>query len=123
MKSIALIAGVLASVLAFASSGAAQPPLSYLGKPAASAPDSATGLIELGHGAYYEVGPGTEIPAWGRVKEVNESHLVLEQVRAEAEKRQMRQLNVMAYDVLEIHILRHDLRHPTSDRQPPRAHP
>ena len=114
MKRIALIAGVLAAVLVFASAGDAQPPLSYLGKQAASA----TGLIELGLGAYYEVEPGTEIPTWGRVKEVNDAHLVLEQVRAEAEKLQMRQLNAMVYDVLEIHILRHDLRHPASNRLP-----
>jgi hypothetical protein len=113
MKRIALVVGVLAAILIFASPGAAQPPLSYLGRQT-----SATGLIELGHGEYFEVGPGTEIPAWGRVKEVNDSHLVLEQVRAEAEKLQMRQLNAMVYDVLEIHILRHDLRHPTSDRLP-----
>ena len=114
MKSIMRIAGVLAAALIFASPGDAQPPLRYWGRQAASA----TGLIELGHGEYYEVGPGMEIPAWGRVKEVSESYLVVEQVRVEGEQRQMRELNAMAYDVLEIHVLRHDLRHPGRDGLP-----
>ena len=114
MKSIGAVAPALAGVLIVTHAADADP-LHYLGRQAAST----TGFIELGHEEYYEVGPGTEIPAWGRVKEVQEFRLVVEQVRTEAEKRQTRELGAMAYDVLEIHVPRHDLRHPRREGLPP----
>ncbi|SRR6266446_4437659 len=106
MRTVALIAGVLAAGLVAASSLHAQP-LRYWGKQ----PGAATGFIELGDREYYAVEAGTEIPAWGRVKQVDEFHLVVEQVRSESEKGQLRQRGAMVYDVLEIHILRQDLHH------------
>ena len=110
MTRIALLAGILAAALVV-SPGHAQPPLRYWGTQAGTA----TGLVELRHGEYYEVEPGMEIPGWGRVKDVSDSHLVVEQVRTEAEKRQLRARDAMAYDVLEIHVPRHDLRNPGWD--------
>ncbi len=117
MKSFVVVAAALAGVLIVTYAADAEP-LHYLGRQAAST----TGFIELGREEYYEVGPGTVIPEWGRVKEVQEFHLVVEQVRTEAEKRQLREPDTMAYDVLEIHVPRHDLRHPRRESLPP-SHP
>jgi hypothetical protein len=107
MRTIALIAGVLSAGLVAASPGAGQE-LRYWGKQAGTA----SGRIEMGHGAYYEIGPGTEIPGWGRVKEVSESHLVVERVLTESQKSQLREQGAMVYDVLHIHIPNEDLRRP-----------
>src|SRR6266571_2325212 len=100
MKSIALMAGVLAAGLVSATSLEAQP-LRYWGKQ----PDAAVAVIELGDQEYYQVQPGTEIPRWGRVKDVSESRLVVQQARTEAEKRRLRERGLLVYDVLEIHIV------------------
>ena len=107
MKIVALITPILAAVLAFASRGDAEP-LRYWGKP----PEAAIGWIELGHGQYYEIGTGTDIPGWGRVKQVGVDRLVVEQVRTETEKRRLHERGALVTDVLEIHILREDLRQP-----------
>lgn len=108
MKTAALIAGALTMGLVSASPGEAQQ-LRYWGK---QQPEAATGWIELGHQQYYEIGAGTEIPAWGRVKEIGGDRLVVEQVRTEAEKLRLQEQGALVDDVLEIHILREDLRHP-----------
>ncbi len=108
MRTIALIAGVVAAWLISASPGGAQQ-LRYWGKQ----PGAATGSIELGHGQYYEVGAGTEIRGWGQVKEVGDAHLVVKQRLPEAEKDRLREQGWMPYDVLEIHIPREDLRFPS----------
>ncbi len=106
MRTIALIAGVLAGALLAAPSVEAQP-LRYWGKQ----PGAGTGWIDLGPRGYHEIEPGTEIPGWGRVKEVTNSRLVVEQMRTEAEKLSLRERGLLVYDVLEIHVLREDLRH------------
>lgn len=107
MRAITLITQVLAAGLAFASSADARE-LRYWGKQDAIA---TTGVIELGVGEYYEVGVGTEIPKWGRVTDLDGDHLVVVQVRTEAERRELRERGVLVYDVLEIHIPRQDLHH------------
>src|SRR5258706_6422613 len=80
MRTIALIVGVLGAGPVASAPGDAQE-FRYWGKQA----DTATGWIEIGR-ASYEIRPGTEIPGWGRVREVAESHLVGERVLTESEK-------------------------------------
>ena len=104
MKTIALLGGIAAAV-ASVSPGEAEP-LKYLGRQG----EVPTGWIEFGHERYYEIGAGTEIPAWGHVKEVRDDRIVVEQVRTEAEKQGMEERGALVHDVLEIHILREDLR-------------
>jgi hypothetical protein len=105
MKTLRSIVLLVALGLSSVSSGEAQQ-LQYWGREG-GAP---TGWIELGHERYYEVEPGTDISAWGRVKEVHDDRIVVEQVRTEAEKRELHEQGALVYDVLEIHILREDLR-------------
>jgi hypothetical protein len=88
--------------------------LRYLGKH----PDSSTGSIELG-AREYSVKPGTEIPAWGRVKEVTDQHLVVEQTLTDDQKHHMREQGAMPYDSLEIHVPREDPRRPRGYTLPP----
>jgi hypothetical protein len=104
MKIMARLGGIAAAVV-FASLGEAEP-LKYLGRQG----EVPTGWIEFGHEQFYEIGVGTEIPSWGHVKEVRGDRIVVEQVRTEAEKRGMEERGALVYDVLEIHILREDLR-------------
>ncbi len=104
MKAVALIAGGLAAGVAVTSPAYAQP-LSYWGKSL-----EGNGWIEFGHRQYYEIRAGTEIPAWGRVKEVHDDWLVVEQVRTGAEKDALRRKGLLVYDEVEIHIPREDLR-------------
>jgi len=105
MKIMPRLGGIVAAVV-FASLGEAEP-LKYLGRQG----EVPTGWIEFGHEPqYYEIGAGTEIPSWGHVKEVRHDRIVVEQVRTEAEKRGMEERGALVYDVLEIHILREDLR-------------
>jgi len=104
MKTMALLGGLAAAVVSV-SPGEAEP-LKYLGREA----EIPTGWIEFGHQQYYEVGAGTEIPSWGHVVEVRDDRVVVEQVRTEAEKQGMEERGALVHDVLEIHILREDLR-------------
>ena len=104
MKTTALLGGIAAAVVSVAL-GEAEP-LKYLGRQG----EVPTGWIEFGHEKYYEIGAGTEIPSWGRVVEVRDDRIVVEQVRTEAEKRGMEERGALVHDVLEIHILREDLR-------------
>ena len=104
MKTMALLGGIAAAVVSV-SLGEAEP-LKYLGRQG----EVPTGWIEFGHERYYEIGAGTEIPSWGHVKEVRDDRIVVEQVRTEAEKRGMEERGALVHDVLEIHILREDLR-------------
>jgi hypothetical protein len=83
-------------------------PLQYWGKQ----PHALTGWVELGNEQYQEIGVGLELPGWGRVKEVHDDRLIVEQVRTEFEKRLLQEQGALVYDVLEIHLLRQDLRHP-----------
>jgi len=102
LRSIALS---VAMVLAAAAAGEAQS-LQYWGREA-RAP---AGWIQLGAGKVHAVEPGAEIPSWGRVKEVHDDRIVVEQTATEAQKRELEALGALVYDVLEIHILREDLR-------------
>jgi hypothetical protein len=83
-------------------------PLQYWGKPR----HALTGWIELGHEDYHEIGVGSELPGWGRVKEVHDDRLIVEQARTESEKQRLQEQGALVYDALEIHLLRQDLRHP-----------
>jgi hypothetical protein len=108
-----LMGTALAASLLLASPGDAQD-LRYWGQ----RPETATAVIELGPRHYYEIVAGTEIPAWGRVKEVRDDRLVVEQERTETDKEALRQQGLLDYDVLEIHIPREDLRHPEATASP-----
>jgi hypothetical protein len=104
---------ILIAALTLASAAEADP-LRYLGKE----PQATTGWIELGQGHYFEVGAGTEIPAWGRVRDVQEDRLILESGRTEEDKLRARQRGAVVYDTLEIHVPRDDLRLPRVERRP-----
>ena len=104
MKTMALLGGIVAAVVSV-SLGESEP-LKYLGRQG----EVPTGWIEFGHEKYYEIGAGTEIPSWGHVVEIRDDRIVVEHVRTEAEKRGMEERGALVHDVLEIHILREDLR-------------
>jgi len=105
MKIMARLGALVTAGLVSVSLGEAEP-LRYLGRQA----EVPTGWIEFGHERYYEIGAGTEIPSWGHVVEVRDDRIVVEQVRTEAEKRGMEERGALVHDVLEIHIVREDLR-------------
>lgn len=107
MKRCTLILALVAVAVLAASALYAQP-LRYWGK----TPGGQTGWIEMPQGQYFEVGVGTVIPGWGRVKEVGDFHLIVEQALTEHAKDQLQQQGLMAYDVLRIRIPREDLRRP-----------
>lgn len=105
MKLLAPLAGILTAGAVLVSPGEAEP-LRYLGRQG----EALTGWIEFGPEKYYAIAPGAEIPSWGRVKEVRDDRIVVEHVRTEAEKQAMQARGALIHDVLEIHILRDDLR-------------
>ena len=109
---LTLIASALATGLLAASPTYAEP-LRYWGR----SPEGTGGWIELGRQQYYQIAPGTDIPAWGRVKEVHDDRLVVEQIRTESEKDALRQQGLFVYDEMEIHIPREDTRHPKTQSQ------
>ena len=115
MKCTVLILGALVAGLASVSAGHAEQ-LRYWGQH----PETSAGLIELGP-KEYSVKPGTEIPAWGRVKEVSDQRLIVEQTLTEDEKRRMREQGALPYDILQIHVPREDLRQPRGHVQSPGA--
>ena len=75
-------------------------------------PSGEKGGIEMSKGRYYEVGEGDSLGGWGKVKEVGEHHLILEQVLTDEDKERLESQGKMVYDVLEIHIVREDIRLP-----------
>lgn len=105
MNTMLPLSGIVAVGAMFVSLGEAEP-LKYLGREGAVP----TGWIEFGSETYYEIAAGTEIPSWGRVKEVRDDRVVVERVHTEAEKQGMRERGALVHDVLEIHVLREDLR-------------
>jgi len=107
MKTTALALMILAAWPGSAAAAAAQE-LRYWGR----SPGTATGVIELGHGTYYEIAPGADIPGWGRVKEVTDDLLVVERARSAAEMQQAQERGALVHEAIEIHIPRHDLRLP-----------
>lgn len=107
MKTRAVIVGVMAAWLLSVSALEAQE-LRYWGK----ASGARTGRIELQPGQYYEVKEGDEIPGWGRVKEIGDRSLIVEQALTEADQESLRRQGMLAYEVLEIKILRTPLPSP-----------
>jgi hypothetical protein len=105
MKFTLLLVSALTAGLAVSPANAET--LRYLGKH----PDRSTAVIELGPREYF-VNPGTEIPAWGRVKEVTDQHLVVEQALTDDQKHHMREQGALPYDTLEIHVPREDPQRP-----------
>jgi hypothetical protein len=105
MKIMVRLGGIVIAGVVSVSPGEAEP-LKYLGRQG----EVPTGWIEFGHEKYYEIGAGAQIPSWGHVREVRDDRIVVEQVRTEAEKQGMEERGALVHDVLEIHILREDLR-------------
>ncbi len=113
MKRAMLIAPALTAWLITGSPGDAQE-LRYLGKEV----EASTGWIEIGPDHYHEIGPGAEIPAWGTVDEVREDRLIVRSRRTPEDKQRAHEEGSLVYDVLEIHVLREDLRHPRWEGPP-----
>ena len=104
MKAIMIVAAGVAVELVPLPSGATEQ-LRYLGKE----PGTTAGVIELGHEQYYTIAAGTQIPSWGRVKEVGDSSLTLERIVTEAQKSDLRERGALVHDVFHIQIPREDL--------------
>lgn len=68
-----------------------------------------TGWIELAPGQAREITVGAEIPGWGNVARILESHLVVERRVSEAEQERLRSQGMATYEVLELYIPRVDL--------------
>jgi hypothetical protein len=66
--------------------------LRYLGP----SPGTPNGRVEL----------GTQIPGWGQVSKITETHLVIRHRLSEAEHERLRSQGMATYDVLELHIMR-----------------
>ena len=97
--------GLIATfALALGVSAAPAGELKYLGK-------SAT--VGFGHilhdGRPYEVGPGWEIPGWGRVQEITDTTLVVDYQLSDADKERTRAAGGAPHDVKRALILRDDL--------------
>jgi hypothetical protein len=76
--------------------------LRYLGP----SPGTPNGRVELGAGQVHEVTVGTQIPGWGQVSKITETHLVIRHRLSEAEHERLRSQGMATYDVLELHIMR-----------------
>jgi len=107
MKPAVLIAATLVVSAALSTTGQAGQ-LRYWG----ASTDASVGWIDLGDEQYYEVIAGSDIPAWGRVKEIRQDRLVVEHSLSDAEKARLRERNALVHDVFEIHIPRESLRNP-----------
>jgi hypothetical protein len=71
-----------------------------------------TGWIELAPGLATEITVGADIPGWGRVAAISESHLVLQWPVSDADQQRLRSQGMAAYDMLELHIPRVDVGTP-----------
>jgi hypothetical protein len=74
-------------------------------------PDTTAGIIELGGNQRARVVVGSEIPGWGRVKALTDSHLVVERVLTDLDKQELEDQGAMVYDRIETRVPREDLRH------------
>lgn len=79
--------------------------LRYLGSDAGTP----IGRVELTPGQLTEIRVGDEIPGWGRVTNISETHLVVERRLSPAEQDRLRSQGAAVYSVLELHIPRADL--------------
>lgn len=79
--------------------------LRYLGP----SPGTPFGRIVLGADQVHEVAVGSEIPGWGQVTTIAETHLVVRQRVSEAEQDRLQSQGMATYDALELHIPRVDL--------------
>jgi hypothetical protein len=77
-------------------------PLRYEGR----TPGAQTGQIELAPGHVREVAVGDEIPGWGRVTDVAETHMLIEQRVSEAAQARLRSQGKAVYEILELRIPR-----------------
>jgi acyl-coenzyme A thioesterase PaaI-like protein len=99
MKVKTLMLTALAAAL-LAAAGAHAQEVRYWGRVQGNA---ARGLIDL-HGQYYSVGEGDEIPGVGRVKQVTDEALIVEQTLTEAEKDHLAAQGLAVYDAKERRI-------------------
>ena|SRR5215831_9219632 len=105
MKIASLASGAMVVWFVCVSVGHAEQ-LRYWGQNA----DTVTGVIQLGTNHHAGIEVGAEIPGWGRVKRMSDSHLVVEQVLTKEQREALSRQGAQVHDVLEIHIPREDLR-------------
>jgi hypothetical protein len=79
--------------------------LHYLGK----SRGQETGWIQIS-GKDYEISEGFLIPGWGTVRQITETHLVLDKALSEEDKEGLRLQGGTVYDILQIHIPHKALR-------------
>ena len=103
MKPIALSFSFIAFLLAFTSLVDAQE-LHYLGK----SQGQETGWIQIS-GKDYEVSVGSLIPGWGTIRQITETHLVMDKALSEGDKEELRLQGAAVYDVLQI-LVPHEAR-------------
>jgi len=114
MKTFRAVCGVLVALWLCSGAAVHAQGLSYLGPN----PGAPTGWIEIAPGQVTEVRVGDEIPGWGAVTQIVETHLVVERRLSQAEQDQLRARGAAVYQVLEIQIPRTDLEaEPLSPRQ------
>ena len=101
---IAMLSGIIIA-WGIATSALGGETLRYWG----TGPDPATGTIEIGKGRYERVTVGTEIPGWGRVTALTDSHLVVERVLSDLDKQELADKGAMVYDRIEMRFSREDL--------------
>jgi hypothetical protein len=77
----------------------------YLGKSSGQE----TGLIQIS-GKNYEVSEGSLIPGWGTVRQITETHLVLDKALSEEDKEELRLQGAAVYDILRILVPHEALR-------------
>ena len=77
----------------------------YLGKFS----DRDAGVIRIS-GQDYEVSEGSVIQGWGTVKQITDTHLILQLVVSDEEKAELARAGAAMYDILEIHLPHEDLR-------------
>lgn len=101
MRISRVVWGVIALWVGWTTVGEAQQ-LRYQGP----TPGGRTGQIELAPGQVREVAVGGEISGWGRVTQLAETHLIVEQRVGEAEQARLRSQGKVVYDVLELRVPR-----------------
>jgi hypothetical protein len=78
--------------------------LHYLGKSSGQE----TGWIQIS-GKDYEVAEGTLIPGWGTIRQITETHLVIDKTLSEEDKEDLRLQGAAVFDVLQI-LVPHEAR-------------
>jgi len=100
-----LAVGLISAFVFAVGMPAAAGELKYLGK------STTPGRGHILHGGQaYEVDRDTDIPGWGRVKDITETTLVVDYELTDADKEQIRAVGGAPHDVKRTLILRDDLR-------------